>query len=253
MENNINFSFKNSKVLITGAAGGIGSAITSAFLKAGATVCTSSTTQEKADQLVEKFSEHKDQIHTQVCNLGEVSQVEQLVPKAVEAMGGLDILICNAGMNINALSIRTKTEDFQKLTQINLTSDFILNRDAIKVMLKKKYGRIVNVSSVLGIIGNAGQCAYSASKAGLIGLTKSLAMEVAAKGITVNAIAPGYTKTAMTKTASEKAEQAIVSQIPAGYQADPSEIANVILFAASKEASYVTGTVLNPSGGMVRN
>ena len=255
-EKNITYNFSNQNVLVTGATGGIGSAIAEMFLEANANVCLVSTRQEKLDNLLsDRFAKYnKKNIFTQVCDFMNPESVEGLVSKATESMGGtLDVLICNAGVTLNGMLIRTSTEDFNRIMQIDLSANFVLNREASKVMLKQKYGRIVNISSVVGMMGNAGQASYAAAKAGLIGLTKTVSVEFAKKGITANAIAPGFTQTAMIDTIPSNVQETMVKDIPMNRNGTPDEIASAALFLSSREASYITGTVMNISGGLVRS
>ncbi|MBL0726047.1 MAG: SDR family oxidoreductase [Alphaproteobacteria bacterium] len=252
---NISYDFSGQNILITGATGGIGSAIAKMFLEANGTVCLVSTRQEKLDKLLAgEFARFdKNNIYTQVCDFTNQEDVESLVFRATKLMDDkLDILVCNAGITMNGMLIRTKNEDFDKVMQVDLKANFILNREASKVMLKHKYGRIVNISSIVGLVGNVGQASYAAAKAGLIGLTKTVGLEFAKKGITANVVAPGFTQTAMIETIPASIQEALLKDIPMRRNGTVYEIAAAVLFLASKEASYITSTVLNVSGGLVR-
>ena len=241
------FDLTGKTALITGATGGIGAAIAKALHKAGATVAISGTRQPALDSLKAELGER---VHTIACNLGDPADVEKLVPAAEAAMGGLDILVNNAGVTKDGLAMRMKDEDWQTVIDINLTSNFRLSRAAMKGMMKKRQGRIINVTSIVGVTGNPGQANYVASKAGLIGLTKSLAQELATRNVTVNCVAPGFIATPMTDVLSEKQKEAILGRIPSGRMGGPDDIAAAVLYLASNEAGYVTGQTLHVNGGM---
>ena len=241
------FDLTGKTALVTGATGGIGAAIAKALHKAGATVAISGTRQPALDALKAELGER---VHTIACNLGDPADVEKLVPAAEAAMGGLDILVNNAGVTKDGLAMRMKDEDWQSVIDINLTSNFRLSRAAMKGMMKKRAGRIINVTSIVGVTGNPGQANYVASKAGLIGLTKSLAQELATRNVTVNCVAPGFIATPMTDVLNEKQKEAILGRIPSGRMGGPQDIAAAVLYLASDEAGYVTGQTLHVNGGM---
>lgn len=240
--------FSGQNVLITGASGGIGEATTKLFSKLGANVGLSARNVDKLNQLSKSLPNTN---YIFECDLENIDEVEKLFDEAESKMGNIDILICNAGMTKDGLSMRMSNEDFDKVLNVNLKSTFILNRNAIKKMMKRKFGRIVNISSVVGIMGNAGQVNYVASKAGLIGMTKSMALEVAGRGITMNCVAPGFISTPMTDILSEEQKNKILNSIPMNRMGSAEEIAHSITFLSSKEASYITGQTLHVNGGML--
>jgi 3-oxoacyl-[acyl-carrier protein] reductase len=244
------FNLYGKSALITGATGGIGSEIAIALHKQGAKICLSGTREEKLQKLSQDISAEAKYI---VTNLSDISQVENLFDKAEELMGQIDILICNAGVTKDSLILRMKNEDFDNVIDINLKSTFILNRNAIKKMIRRKDGRIINISSVVALTGNPGQANYVASKAGMIGMTKSLAQEVASRGVTINCVAPGFIESPMTDTLTEQQKIAILSKIPAGRMGKASEIANAVAFLSSPEAGYITGSTIHVNGGMFMN
>ena len=241
------FDLTGKTALITGATGGIGAAIAKALHKAGATVAISGT---RAGVLEELKAELGDRVHVLACNLSDAADVEKLVPAAEAAMGSLDILVNNAGITKDGLAMRMKDEDWQSVIDVNLTASFRLARVAMRSMMKKRWGRIVNITSVVGVTGNPGQANYVASKAGIIGLTKSLAQELAARSVTVNAVAPGFIATPMTDVLNDKQKEAILGRVPAGKLGSPDDIAAAVLYLASEEAGYVTGQTLHVNGGM---
>ena len=241
------FLLEGKKALITGASGGIGSAIARVLHAQGAEVTLSGTRQETLESLAHSL---KERCHIAVCNLNNSMAVEALVPQAEVLMGQVDILVNNAGMTRDNLMLRMKDEDFDDVLRVNLKSAFILMRSVIKGMMKRRYGRIINISSVVGVTGNPGQVNYCASKAGLIGMTKSLAQEIASRSITVNCIAPGFIESAMTQALNEEQMQKINEKIPLLRIGCPEEIAYGVAFLASGEASYITGQTLHINGGM---
>ena len=241
------FNLNGKTALITGASGGIGAAIAAALHAAGATIAISGTRVEK---LVELKSQIGENVHVLPCNLSSAEDVEKLIPAAEAALGGLDILVNNAGITKDGLAMRMKDEDWQAVIDVNLTSNFRLCRAAMRGMMKKRAGRIINITSIVGVTGNPGQANYVASKAGVIGLTKSLAQELATRGVTVNCIAPGFIATPMTDVLNEKQKEAILGRIPAGRMGGPQDIAAAVLYLASDEAGYVTGQTLHVNGGM---
>ena len=241
------FDLTGKTALVTGATGGIGAAIARAQHKAGATVAISGT---RATVLEELKAELGARVHVLPCNLSDAADVEKLVPAAEAAMGALDILVNNAGITKDGLAMRMKDDDWQQVLDVNLTASFRLCRAAMRPMMKRRWGRIVNITSVVGVTGNPGQANYVASKAGVIGLTKSLAQELASRNVTVNAVAPGFIATAMTDVLNDKQKEAILTRVPAGKLGTPEDIAAAVLYLASNEAGYVTGQTLHVNGGM---
>lgn len=241
------FQLTNKKALITGASGGIGSAIAQVLHHQGATVALSGTRKEALEEVASGL----ERAHVLPCDLSNSEAVASLVDQAGEAMGGIDIVICNAGITKDNLVLRMKEEDFESVIRINLISTFILNKAAVKTMLRQKWGRIINIASVVAVMGNPGQANYAASKGGMIAMTKSIAQETASRGITVNCIAPGFISTKMTDILSEEQKDKLASSIPCGRFGQPEDIANAAVFLASNESSYVTGQVLHVNGGMV--
>ena len=241
------FDLTGKSALITGASGGIGADIARALHAAGATVALSGTRTEPLEALAAELGARA---HVLACNLSDPQAVEGLVKRAVEAMGAVDILINNAGITKDGLVMRMSDEDWQSVIDVNLTATFRLCRAAIRGMMKARWGRIVNISSVVGQTGNGGQVNYAASKAGMVGLSKSLAAEVASRGITVNCVAPGFIETAMTDKLNETQRAGILTVVPAGRMGRPEEIAAAVLYLASPEAAYVTGATLHVNGGM---
>ena len=241
------FDLTGKTALVTGASGGIGAEIARALHKAGATVALSGT---RVGPLEELAAELGGRAYVLACNLSVPEEVEALVKRAVEAMGSVDILVNNAGITRDGLVMRMSDEDWQSVIDVNLTSTFRLCRAAIRGMMKARWGRIINISSVVGTTGNAGQVNYAASKAGMVGMSKSLAAEVASRGITVNCVAPGFITTAMTDKLNEQQKAAILGAVPAGRMGEPAEIAAAVLFLAAPEAGYVTGATLHVNGGM---
>ena len=230
--------------LITGASGSIGRAITKKLHGLGAHVFISGSNEEK---LVELGKELENNYTIKPCNLSDIKAAEQLIADIEK----LDILVCNAGINRDNLAIRMTDEDFSAVIDINLKTNFVLNREAIKKMMKNRYGRIINISSVVGVSGNPGQANYCSSKAGLIGMSKSLAYEVASRGITVNAVAPGFITSNMTDALTDTQKEMIVQKIPAKVLGTPDDVANVVVFLASAESSYITGQTIHVNGGML--
>ncbi|MDR2760707.1 MAG: 3-oxoacyl-[acyl-carrier-protein] reductase [Rickettsiales bacterium] len=240
--------FRWQKVLVTGASGGIGEAVVRLFSRLGADVGLSARNADKMRELSKQLG-GKSFIFS--CDLENAEQTENLLEAADVEMGGVDVLVCNAGITKDGLSLRMSGEDFDKVLNVNLKSTFILNRNALKKMLKRKYGRIINISSVVGITGNAGQANYAASKAGLIAMTKSMAQETAQKNITMNCVAPGFIETAMTDVLTEEQRGKILAGIPAGRMGSPADVANAVCFLGSREAGYITGQTIHVNGGML--
>jgi 3-oxoacyl-[acyl-carrier protein] reductase len=241
------FDLTGKSALVTGASGGIGAEVARVLHAAGATVGLSGTRIEPLEALRGELGERA---HVLPCNLGDASAVDALPKQAADALGGVDILVNNAGITRDNLFMRMSDEEWQSVIDVNLTATFRLCKGVIRGMMKARWGRIVNISSVVGATGNPGQANYAASKAGMVGLTKSLAYEVASRGITANAVAPGFIETAMTGKLSEAQQDAIMGQIPTGRMGTPAEIAAAVLFLASSEAGYITGTTLHVNGGM---
>ena len=242
------FNLKDKKVLIVGATGGIGSALTKTFAEAGAILGLATRDEEALNQLSSELSVKN---YKYIVDLSDLKGLEEFIEKADQEMSGIDIMLCNAGITKDSLSMKMKTEDFQKVIDINLTSTFILNRDMAKKMIKRKYGRIINTASIVGVMGNPGQANYVASKAGMIGMTKSIALEYASRGITINCIAPGFIKTPMTDVLTDDQKNAMLSRIPEGKFGLPQDIANAAIFLASDEANYITGQTIHVNGGML--
>ncbi|WP_371153659.1 3-oxoacyl-[acyl-carrier-protein] reductase [Jannaschia sp. 2305UL9-9] len=241
------FDLTGKSALVTGASGGIGAEIARTLHGAGATVGLSGT---RVDPLQALADELGDRAHVLPCNLGDADAVNALPKQATEAMGSVDILVNNAGITRDNLFMRMSEDEWLDVLNVNLTSAFRLSKGVMRGMMKARWGRIVNISSIVGATGNPGQANYAASKAGMVGMAKSLAYEVASRGITVNAVAPGFIATAMTDKLTDDQKDKINVQIPAGRMGTPAEIAAATLYLASPEAAYVTGTVLHVNGGM---
>ncbi len=241
------FDLTGKCALITGASGGIGAEIARVLHGAGARVCLSGTRVEPLEALAAELG---DRAHVLPCNLSDAVAVEGLVKAAAELMGAVDVLVNNAGITRDGLAMRMSDDDWASVLDVNLTATFRLCRAAMRGMMKARWGRIINISSVVGSTGNPGQANYAASKAGMIGMSKSIAAEVASRGITVNAVAPGFIATAMTDKLNEDQAARILTQIPAGRMGDVADIAAAVLYLASPEAGYVTGATLHVNGGM---
>lgn len=241
------FDLNGKNALVTGASGGIGGAIAKALHEAGATVGLSGTRVEPLDALA---SELGDRAPVLPCNLSDAEAVNALPKQAADAMGSVDVLVNNAGITRDNIFMRMSDEEWASVLEINLTSTMRLCKGVIRGMMKARWGRIVNISSVVGATGNPGQANYAASKAGMVGMSKSIAYEVASRGITVNCVAPGFITTAMTDKLNDEQKTAILAQVPAGRMGDADEIAAAVLYLASPEAAYVTGTTLHVNGGM---
>ena len=242
------FELKGKKALITGASGGIGGEIARTLHKAGADIAISGTRLESLNSLAEAIGSN---IQIFQCNLSDPLAIDDLLKTAPEKMGGIDILINNAGITRDNLFMRMSDEEWLDVLNVNLTATMKLCKGMIRGMMKNRWGRIINISSVVGTTGNPGQANYAASKAGMVGMSKSLAFEVASRGITVNIIAPGFIETAMTDKLNDDQKSNIMKQIPAGRMGMATEIASAALYLASNEASYVTGATLHVNGGMV--
>ncbi len=240
------FDLSGKKALVTGATGGIGGAIARALHAAGAQVALSGTRQEALDALSAELPGSV----ALACNLSNPEETDGLIGRAEEALGGLDILVANAGITKDGLLLRMKDEDFERVLDVNLGSYFRLARAASKGMMKRRLGRIIAITSVVGVTGNPGQANYAASKAGMIGFTKSIAQELASRGITANCIAPGFIVSPMTDALNEAQKEAITKSIPAARLGQPDDIAAAVVYLASDQASYVTGQTLHVNGGM---
>ena len=241
------FDLTGKTALVTGASGGIGGAIAEALHAQGATVALSGTRRQPLDDLAAKLG---DRVHVIPANLSVAEEVEQLAKEAEAQLGSLDILVNNAGLTRDGLVMRMKDEDWESVIDVNLTAAFRLCRAAVRGMMKRRHCRIINITSVVGVTGNPGQVNYCASKAGLIGMSKSLAQEVASRGITVNCIAPGFITSAMTEALNDDQKNRILGGIPSGRMGEVVEIASAAVYLASAEAAYVTGQTLHVNGGM---
>jgi 3-oxoacyl-[acyl-carrier protein] reductase len=241
------FDLTGKTALVTGSTGGIGGAIARAFHQQGATVAISGTRRDVLDALAGELA---DRVHVLPCNLADKEEIEALVPKSEEAMGKLDILVANAGITKDNLLVQLRDEDWDQVVAVNLTATFRLARAAVRTMMRRRFGRIIGVTSVVGVTGNPGQANYTATKAGLIGMIKSIAGEYAKRGITANTIAPGFIATAMTERLNDKQREAILARVPAGRLGAGADVAAAAVFLASDEAAYVTGQTLHVNGGM---
>jgi 3-oxoacyl-[acyl-carrier protein] reductase len=241
------FDLSGKSALVTGASGGIGGAIARALHAQGATVGLSGTRTEPLEQLKAELG---GRAHVLPADLGDPAAIEALLKSAEAALGGIDILVNNAGLTRDNLALRMKDEDWQKVLDVNLTAGFRLARGAMRGMMKKRWGRIIGITSVVGYTGNPGQANYAAAKAGMIGMSKSLAQEVASRGITVNCVAPGMIETQMTDALNEDQKARIMTAIPAGRLGQSPEIAAAVVYLASPEAAYVTGQTIHVNGGM---
>jgi 3-oxoacyl-[acyl-carrier protein] reductase len=241
------FELSGLNALVTGATGGLGGQIARALHAQGATVGISGTRAEALEALAKELGER---VHILPCNLGDKDAVEALVPAAEAAMGQVDILVNKAGITRDGLFMRMKDEDWEQVINVNLTSAFRLSRACMKGMMKRRFGRVISITSVVGVTGNPGQGNYAASKAGMIGMSKSLAAEVASRGITVNCVAPGFIESPMTDALNDKQKESILTTIPAGRLGAGADIASACVYLASREAAYVTGVPLHVNGGM---
>ena len=238
---------KDKNIIVTGASGGIGNAIVKKLSKTGANILASGTRTEKLKELKKNF----ENIKILKFDMSETEGIEEFIENATKDLGGsLDCIINNAGIAQDNLAIRMSLEEWQKVININLTSTFLMNKFAIKKMLKNKYGKIVNITSVVGHTGNLGQANYTASKAGIVAMSKSLAIEYAKKNININCISPGFIKTAMTDKIEEKMKDVIISKIPSAKLGEPQDIANAVLFLISSHSDYINGETLHVNGGM---
>ncbi len=241
------FELNGKTALVTGASGGIGASIARALHQQGAVVAISGRKEEPLKALAAELGEN---CHIVVGSLDTAEASKDVLDKAEEAMGQIDILVNNAGMTKDNLALRLKDEDWQSVIDVNLSSCFRLSRAVMRGMMKRRFGRIINITSIVGVTGNPGQANYAASKAGMIGMTKSMAAEVANRGITMNCIAPGFIRTAMTDALGDDQHEKLKAGIPAGDMGTPEDIANSVAFLASEEAGYITGQTLHVNGGM---
>ena len=240
-------NLKNKNIIVTGASGGIGNSIVKKLSEAGANILASGTKVEKLKELKTNF----DKIKVMDFNISQSEKIEEFVEEATKTLGGsLHGIINNAGITQDNLAIRMSLDEWKKVIDVNLTSTFLLSKFAIKKMLKNKYGKIINITSVVGHTGNLGQANYTASKAGIIAMSKSLAIEYAKKNININCISPGFIKTAMTDKLDEKFKEIILSKIPSARLGEPEDIANAVLFLASNQSDYINGETLHVNGGM---
>ena len=239
-------NFKNKKILVTGASGGIGSEIVKKFVSLGGHVLGTGSKAEKLDLIKKQYQS----IKVKKFDISEHSRIEKFIDDVVLELGGLDVLINNAGTNVDNLSLRMKEEEWKKVIDINLTSTFLLTKHAIKKMLRNKFGRVVNITSVVGHTGNLGQSNYAAAKSGIIGMSKSLALEYAKKNITINCVSPGFIVSDMTMNIAEKVRLYLTSRIPMGKLGTGEDVSNCVAFLSSDQASYITGETLHVNGGM---
>ena len=239
-------SFKNKNVLITGATGRIGNELVKKFITLGANVLATGTKSEKLDTIKKKYPD----IRIKKFDISEHPRIEEFIDNVVLELGGLDVLVNNAGINMDNLSIRMKDEEWIKVINVNLSSTFLLSKHSIRKMLKSKFGRIVNITSIVGHTGNTGQSNYAASKAGIIGMSKSLAAEYAKKDITVNCVSPGFIVSDMTMNIAEKVKLYLTSKIPMGKLGTGEDVSNCVAFLSSDQASYITGETMHVNGGM---
>ena len=239
-------NFEGKKILVTGATGGIGGAIIRKFLSLNASVLGTGTNLEKLNLLKNEFPS----LLTEQFDISQHEKIDEFIERVFSNLGGLDVLVNNAGITKDNLSLRMKSNEWQKVIDINLTSTFYLCKSAIKKMLKNKFGRIVNITSIVGHTGNVGQVNYSASKSGVVALSKSLAIEYAKKNITVNCVSPGFIKTNMTDNISEKFKSELISRIPMNRLGSGEDISNTIAFLSSELSSYITGETIHVNGGM---
>jgi 3-oxoacyl-[acyl-carrier protein] reductase len=242
------FDLTGKTALVTGASGGIGGAIATALHARGASVALSGTRQAALDDLASALGERS---HTLACDLSDEPQAEGLSARAEEAMGSLDIIVNNAGITRDGLMMRMSGKDWRAVLDLNLTAAFLVSKPALRGMAKRRWGRIINITSVVGAMGNAGQANYAAAKAGLVGMTKSLAREFASRGVTANCVAPGFIETPMTESLAQSQRDALMAGIPAAKLGMPDDVAGSAVFLASDEAAYITGQTLHVNGGLV--
>lgn len=241
------FDLTGQVALVTGASGGIGGSIARKLHAHGAHIIISGTNRQALDDLA---NELKTNVTVKICNLQDDESIVNLIDEVYAINDRLDILVCNAGVTRDNLSLRMSVEDFDTVININLRATFILNKAAIKKMIKQRHGRIINISSIVGFTGNLGQANYTAAKAGMVAMSKSLALEVASRGVTVNCVAPGFIATAMTDKLKDELKEELIKKVPCGRLGTPDDIANGVIFLASNESAYVTGQTLHINGGM---
>ena len=241
------FALSDKKALVTGASGGIGGAIAGALHAQGATLTLAGRNNEALERLAGELG---DRTHVITGDLGDADSADAMLSAAAKGMDGIDILVNNAGLTRDNLAMRIKDEDWQQVINVNLTASFRLSRAVLRGMMKARWGRIINITSIVGVTGNPGQANYAASKAGIIGMSKALASEVATRGITVNCIAPGFIETAMTESLGADQHAKLMESVPAGRLGTPEDVAACAVFLASDEAAYVTGQTLHVNGGM---
>lgn len=241
------FSLANKKALVTGASGGIGKEIARVLAEAGAEVILTGTREEALQEACSSIGNSSKYI---VANLSDALALSNLFEKAEELSGGIDILVCNAGITKDNLTLRMKDDEWEEVIKVNLTATFKLNQEALKKMMKRRFGRIINITSIVGFTGNFGQANYCASKAGVVGMTKAIATEAASRGVTVNCVAPGFIETPMTDVLKDDIKQQILQKVPMQRMGKAKEIADAVLFLASNEASYITGSTLHVNGGI---
>ncbi len=241
------FDLTGKCALVTGASGGLGAEIARDLHAAGATVALSGTREAALKEVADTLG---DRVHIVPCNLSDMDAVDNLIKDAEAAMGQVDILVNNAGVTRDGLAMRMKDEDWDTVLDVNLKSAFKLSKNCLRGMMKRRNGRIINITSIVGVTGNPGQMNYAASKAGMIGMSKSLAQEIAARGITVNCVAPGFIATAMTDELGDAQKEKLLTNVPIGRLGDPKDISAAVLYLASDEAAYVTGQTLHVNGGM---
>ncbi len=239
-------NLKDKKILITGATGGIGFSLVKTFSELGSNILASGTNEEKLNNLTKQFPK----IQIIKFKLDQHDKIEEFVDQAVKKLDGLDILVNNAGITLDNLSIRLSENDWKKVLDINLTSSFLMCKNVIKKMLKKKYGKIINITSIVGHTGNLGQANYAASKAGMIAFSKSLAIEYAKKNININCVSPGFIKTEMTAKINEEFKKILISKIPSGELGTGEDVSNCVAFLASDMAKYINGETIHVNGGM---
>ena len=239
-------NFKNKKILITGATGGIGGSLVKTFISLQGNVLATGTKPEK----LEKLKKENPNIKIKKFDISDHSKIEEFVENVSSDLGGIDILVNNAGINLDNLSLRMKDDEWKRVIDINLTSTFLLSKYSIKKMLKNKFGRVINITSIVGHSGNLGQANYSASKAGIVGMSKSLAIEYAKKNITINCVSPGFIKSKMTDNIVESVKAVLTSRIPMSRLGTGEDVSNTVAFLSSDAASYITGETIHVNGGM---